>query len=70
MDRFPPAEDGPRYELQSVGRTLDDLDLDPETEAAPAAQRRFGGPLIAVGVTILALMAFVGWLLLGPPLTH
>ncbi len=68
MDKFPPAEDGPRYELQSVGRTLDDLD--PETEAAPAAQRRVYGPLVAVGLTILALLAFVGWLLVGPPLPH
>jgi hypothetical protein len=67
MDRFPPAEDGPRYEIQSVGRTLDDLE--PSEEIAP----RPGGflrPLVWVGLALMALMAFVGWLLVGPPLPH
>jgi len=67
MDRFPPAEDGPRYELQSVGRTLDDLE--PSEEIAP----RPGGvakPLAWVALTLLALLAFVGWLLVGPPLSY
>jgi hypothetical protein len=67
MDRFPPAEDGPRYEIHSVGRTLDDLE--PSDEIAP----RPGGvykPLVWVALGLLALMAFVGWLLVGPPLPH
>jgi len=67
MELFPPAEDGPRFEIQSVGRELDDLS--PEEKAAP----RPGGvvrPLIWVGLTLAALVAFIGWCLVGPPLPH
>jgi hypothetical protein len=60
MQRFPPAEDGPRFELLSVGHTLDDLD--PSDHAAP-----FPGvfPLIWSVAALLALIAFMGWLLIS-----
>jgi hypothetical protein len=64
MDKFPAAEDAPSYELQSIGRTLDDLT--PEEETAP----RPGGvakPLVWSFLALLALIAFVGWLLVGTP---
>ncbi len=65
MDRFPPAEDGPRYEMQSVGRTLDDLE--PAAQAEPS-KGGVGGALIWVALAVVALVAFVSWLLVSPPL--
>ncbi|HTX49169.1 MAG TPA: hypothetical protein VME40_07245 [Caulobacteraceae bacterium] len=67
MDRFPPAEDGPRYEIQSVGRTLDDMEPNDEIVPRPGGVLK---PLAWVALALLALMAFVGWLLIGPPLPH
>jgi hypothetical protein len=67
MEIFPPAEDGPRFEIQTIGRELDDLA--PEEKVAP----RPGGlarPLFWVGAVLVALIAFIGWLLVGPPLPH
>jgi hypothetical protein len=66
-DRVPPTANRPRDELRSFGRTLEDL--------APAEKRptRPGGvlaPLIWVAVTLNALGAFVGWLLVGPATVH
>jgi hypothetical protein len=64
MDTLPTAEDRSRYELQSIGRSLDDLE--PADEIVP----RPGGviaPLAWVASALLALMAFVGWLLLSAP---
>ncbi|MFI4933561.1 MAG: hypothetical protein ACHP7N_03000 [Caulobacterales bacterium] len=61
-DAFPPAEDGPEYELQSIRRSLDDLT--PAEKVAP----RPGGivrPIVWALVGLVALMAFVGWLLVG-----
>jgi hypothetical protein len=63
MDKFPPAEDGPHFELQSIGRTLSDL--------PPSSPPRRGGAglrLVPVAVAVLALLVFVGWLLVGIPL--
>jgi len=60
MNRFPPAENGPQYELSALVRTMDDLT--PEEEWAPRA----GGvtaPLVYVGIATVTLLAFVGWLL-------
>jgi hypothetical protein len=65
MDRFPPAEDGPSYELQSVGRTLDDLTPQEETAPRPGGIAR---PVMWSFLALLALVAFVGWLLVGSPL--
>jgi hypothetical protein len=64
MDRFPPAEDGPRYEMQSIGRTLDDLEPAEEVEARAGG---VGRPLAWVALAVFALIAFVCWLLVGPP---
>ena len=62
MDRFPPAKDGPHYELITLARTMDDLTFAEQTAPRP------GGivePLICVAVFLVALLAFVGWLLFG-----
>jgi hypothetical protein len=64
-DRVPAAADGPEYELQAIGRALDDLR--PRGGVAP----RTGGiarPLAGVALVVIALLAFVGWLLVGPSL--
>jgi hypothetical protein len=62
MDKFPPAEDGPQYELASIGRTMEDLS--PDEHVAP----RPGGilvPLLWTALALIALMAFIGVLLVG-----
>jgi hypothetical protein len=67
MRLFPPAHDGPRYEIQSIGRELDDLS--PAEKVAP----RPGGvarPLAYVALALLALVAFFTAMLLTPPLGH
>jgi hypothetical protein len=64
-DRVPAAADGPEYELHAIGRTLEDLS--PADRASP----RPGGitrPLMGVVLVVIALLAFVGWLLVGPSL--
>jgi len=60
MDRFPPAEDGPRFELLSVGRTLDDLDPGDQIGPGPGIL-----PLLWSVTALLALIAFMGWLLVS-----
>jgi hypothetical protein len=62
MQRFPPAEDGPRFELLSVGHTLDDLD--PGDEIAPRPGNAIL-PLVWSAAVLLALIAFMGWLLVS-----
>jgi hypothetical protein len=62
MQRFPPAEDGPRFELLSVGHTLDDLD--PADEVAPRPGNAIL-PLVWSPAALLALIAFMGWLLVS-----
>ena len=62
MDRFPPAEGSPRFELHSIGRSLSD--------AAPARRaalppRVIAAQLLWTAVVIIALVIFVGWLLVG-----
>jgi hypothetical protein len=62
MQRFPPAQNGPHYELTSLARTIDDLSLG-ETEAP-----RPGGaisPLVCTALATLTLIAFMIWLLLS-----
>jgi hypothetical protein len=64
-DRIAPAATGPAYELLTTARELKDVSPN-ETEAL-----RPGGAAIAlVGVALglVALIAFVGWLLLRSPL--
>jgi len=59
MDRFPPAKTTPQSEMQSVGRTMEDL------AAAQKASSRPGGilkPLLFVAATIVVLLAFLDWL--------
>ena len=62
MDAFPASFDGPEYELQSIARSLEDL-----TPAEMSAPRPGGvmRPLVWTVAAIVALMAFVGWLLLS-----
>ena len=60
MQRFPPAEDGPQFELASIGRTLDDLE--PEEKTGPS---RGLFPLLWSAAALLALIVFLAWLLLS-----
>jgi hypothetical protein len=62
MDAFPASFDGPEYELQSIARSLEDL-----TPAETAAPRPDGvmRPLFWTAAALVALMTFVGWLLLS-----
>jgi hypothetical protein len=62
MDRFPPAEDGPRYELATIARSLDDLA--PE-EPPPRYPELISRPLLWTFAAVFVLVAFVGWLLVG-----
>jgi len=64
MHRFPPAKDGPRYEMQAIGRTLDDLDRREDAYA----DGDVWAPLFWSFAGLLVLMAFVGWLLVGQPI--
>jgi hypothetical protein len=61
MGRFPSAEHGPRYEMQAIGRALDDTA--PRDRAYEA--RHIWEPLVWSLAGLLLLMAFVGWLLVG-----
>ena len=61
MNRFPPAENGPQYELVALARAMDDLA--PGEEAAPRAD--VFTPLIFAGCGLLALIMFFGWLLVS-----
>ena len=60
MQRFPPAEDGPQFELASIGRTLDDLE---PSEKVAATRGLF--PLVWSALSLLALICFMTWLLLS-----
>jgi hypothetical protein len=62
MQRFPPAEDGPRFELLSLGQTLGDLD--PADQVAPRPGNAIL-PLLWSATALLALIAFMGWLLVS-----
>ena len=59
MNTLTPAR-GPRFEIQAIARRLDDLP--PDDVAAP---RDIVVPLVFTAVALIALMAFVGWLLVG-----
>jgi hypothetical protein len=61
MDRFPPAEDGPRFEMASIGRSLSDLT--PDDGEVPEVGRTEA--LVWTGIALFSLIAFVGWLLVG-----
>jgi hypothetical protein len=62
MDPFPPAEDGPRYEMAQVGRELSDLT--PAERTSPPVFREEVLMLVWSGLGLLALIAFfVGALL-------
>jgi hypothetical protein len=61
MERFPPGRESPEFELRSVGRALGDL-----PEPAPPQNLRGGWRALAFTlIVLLALLAFVGWLLVG-----
>jgi hypothetical protein len=59
-DRFPAAHDGPLFELEAIGRTLDDL-----SPRASRPRRGVGAKLAWAAGALLALVAFMGWLLVG-----
>ena len=60
-DRVPAARDGPQFELEAIGRTLDDLS--PAQKRKPPQGVRFR--LLWAGAALVALMAFMGWLLVS-----
>jgi hypothetical protein len=60
-DRVPAARDGPIFELESIGRTLDDLSPADKSKRTRGVRAK----LIWVTAALVALMAFVGWLLFG-----
>jgi hypothetical protein len=66
-DRFPAAANSAEYELHSTGRTLDDLSPQERTAPRPGGVR---APLVWVALALAVLLAFVGWLLVGPPLSR
>jgi glutathione S-transferase len=60
-DRVPAAHDGPLFELGAIGRTLDDLSPAQKGEPRRGARAK----LIWVAAAVLALVAFMGWLLVS-----
>jgi hypothetical protein len=60
-DRFPAAEDGPEFQLRSVGHSLDDLSPAERRLPPEAVRARFMWATAA----LIALIAFVGWLLVA-----
>ena len=64
MDRFPPAENGPRYEMQSVGRTLSGPD---HARTQALTQRDLWVALISGLAGLLTVTAFIGWLFATSP---
>jgi hypothetical protein len=66
MDRFPPAENGPRRELQSIGRTLNDLGAARE---ALLPVRDWWTPLLWSAAGLLTMLAFVVWMFIGQPVS-
>jgi hypothetical protein len=65
-DHVPPAQSSPRFEIEQIRRSDDDLDLSAPTQA----RRSVRGPLIAVAVVIVAVLVILGWFLIGPPSAH
>jgi hypothetical protein len=62
MDRFSAAEDGPQYELIALARTMNDLTPAEATVPEPTG---LTPELIWAAITLLVMLAFVGWLLVG-----
>jgi hypothetical protein len=60
-DRFPAARDGPQFELEAIGRTLDDLSPAEQRKPPQAVRSR----LMWAGAALVALMAFMRWLLVS-----
>ena len=61
----PPEANISRYDLECIHRPLDDRS--PGEGSEPRLGDVFA-PLAWVALALVALMAFVGWLLVGPPL--
>ena len=64
MDDYTTTADRSRYEMQTTGRALDDLA--PRDRAYDA--RDVWAPLFWSFAGLILVMAFVGWLLVGPPI--
>jgi hypothetical protein len=60
-DHVPAAQDGPLFELEAVGRALDDLS--PAQKRRPPQGVRFR--LEWSAAALIALIAFLGWLLVS-----
>lgn len=60
MNGMTPAHNTERYEMAAVIRSLDPAYAEAEPRLADVAE-----PLIWVGLVVLTLVTFVGWLLFG-----
>lgn len=65
-DRVPPVPSTPRTEFHGINRSLDDLPPAERTSES-ARQGKIVGPLVAVALVIIAMLAIAGWLLIGWP---
>jgi hypothetical protein len=61
MNALDPSKHGPRFEMASVGRYLEDLT--PAEAEVPRVGRTEA--LIWSACVLIALIAFIGWLLIG-----
>jgi hypothetical protein len=66
MEKFPPAENGPRRELQSIGQTLNDLG---RANEAPLLVRDLWTPLLWSSAGLLTILALVVSLFIGQPVS-
>ncbi|MBV9996579.1 MAG: hypothetical protein JO127_15345 [Caulobacteraceae bacterium] len=57
----PPGHDGPRFEIKSIGRSL--CDLAPGEDAVDRRGAKVA--LVSTAAAVVALLALVGWLLIG-----
>lgn len=64
MDRFPPAQDGPRYEMQAIQRSLNDL---ARPRGALPASRDIWNAIVLAAAGLLLVVAFVAWLFATSP---
>jgi hypothetical protein len=63
-DRVPGVDPTPRQELLTEGRNLDDIY---PLDRSPIHRGGVRHPVLWMALLLVLLLAFVGWLLVGPP---